>query len=215
MPMIPVEILSLSPWTVILCLILEVANDFYYALDQLYNNKEGGCFSPLLLNIPASSPLIIFGESYAGKYVPAIAKKIVEMKESGGFLTGLKGIAIGDGFTFPYEILSEVGTYSYHLGMLDYKERMKLEKILINASLHNIQDDFDALHWDFDNALDYVVQKAGDINVYDIKIDGEYEGTYPSNSLEFLFPYFRDPEILALYNLNPAIPYDGQADQVY
>jgi vitellogenic carboxypeptidase-like protein len=49
---------------------------------------------------------VIFGESYAGKYVPAIAKKIIETKEAGGFLTGLKGIAIGDGFTHPYSILS-------------------------------------------------------------------------------------------------------------
>jgi len=40
-----------------------------------------------------------------------------------------------------------------------------------------MQSDWDAMHLDFDNALDYVVQKAGDINVYDIKIDGEYECT--------------------------------------
>jgi len=54
---------------------------------------------------------------------------------------------------------------------------MRLEKILLNASRHNMQSDWDAMHLDFDNALDYVVQKAGDINVYDIKIDGEYECT--------------------------------------
>ena len=27
-------------------------------------------------------------------------------------------------------------------------------------------------------ALDYIVQQAGDVNVYDIKIDGEYEGNF-------------------------------------
>jgi hypothetical protein len=48
------------------------------------------------------------------------------MKKSSGFLTGLKGVAIGDGFTMPYDILSEVGTYSYHLSLLDYQERMKV-----------------------------------------------------------------------------------------
>jgi hypothetical protein len=91
-------------------------------------------------------------------------------------LTGLKGLAIGDGFTFPYEIMSEIGTYSYHLGLLDFQERMKLEKVLLNASRHAILADYDALHVDFDTAIDYIVERAGDVNVYDIKIDGDYEG---------------------------------------
>ena len=85
--------------------ILEVANDFYYALDQLYNNKNG-CFSKDWLDISPSSSFFIFGESYGGKYAPAIGKKIVEERRRKGFLTGLRGIAIGDGFTSPYEILS-------------------------------------------------------------------------------------------------------------
>ena len=102
----------------------EVANDFYRALYELYNGK--GCFSQVNFSIPPSSPLVIFGESYGGKYAPAIARKIVKAKEEGGFLTGLKGVAIGDGFTFPYEIMSEVGTYAYHLGLLDFQERMRL-----------------------------------------------------------------------------------------
>jgi hypothetical protein len=94
-------------------------------------------------------------------------------------VTGLKGIAIGDGFTFPYEILSEVGTFAFHLGLVDFQERMRLEKVLLNASRHNMQNDMDAMHLDFDTALDYIVEKAGNVNVYDIKIDGEYEGTPP------------------------------------
>jgi hypothetical protein len=63
-------------WIVHFFTILEVAADFYYALDQLYNNANG-CFNSKNLNILGGSPLFIFGESYAGKYVPAISKKIV------------------------------------------------------------------------------------------------------------------------------------------
>lgn len=152
-----------------------MAADFYRALYELYNGK--GCFSTVNFAIPASNPLVIFGESYGGKYAPAIARAIVKKKEEGGFLTGLRGVAIGDGFTSPYEILSEVGTYAYHLGLLDFQERMRLEKILINASRHAMGGDHDALHLDFDTALDYIVNQAGNINVYDIKKDGDYECT--------------------------------------
>lgn len=79
------------------------------------------------------------------------------MKKSNGFLTGLKGVGIGDGFTMPYDILSEVGTYSYHLSLLDYQERMKVETMLLRAAKNNAKLNFDALHDDFDNALDYIV----------------------------------------------------------
>lgn len=71
-----------------------------------------------------------------------------------------------------------------------------------------MQEDYDALHLDFDTALDYIVERAGNINVYDIKIDNDYE--------ELLQPYFRNPAILKdIYQLNPEIVYDSQSDQVY
>lgn len=86
-------------------------------------------------------------------------------------------MAIGDGFTEPYDILAEVGTYSFHLGLIDFQERARLEKILLNASRHHNARDYYNLHEDFDRALDYVVEKAGNINVYDIRKDGDYECT--------------------------------------
>lgn len=130
-------------------------------------------------------------------------------------MTGLKGVAIGDGFTEPYDILAEVGTYSFHLGLLDFQERAKVEKILLNASRHHNARDFDKLHDDFDRALDYIVEKAGDVNIYDIRIDGDYEGTSTS-IIELLQPYFRDEKIGAgIYGFNPEVVFDSQAEAVF
>jgi hypothetical protein len=48
--------------------------------------------------------------------------------------------------------------------------------MLLNASRNYFDFKFDDLHNDFDNALDYIVEQSG-VNVYDIRIDGDYEGS--------------------------------------
>lgn len=49
---------------------------------------------------------------------------------------------------------------------------MKVETILLRAAKNNARQNYSSLHDDFDNALDYIVEQAGNVNVYDIKIDG-------------------------------------------
>lgn len=96
----------------------DVADDFYYALTELYTNQNG-CFKKI--GFSYDHPLFLFGESYAGKYAPAIANRIVQKKKSGGFLTGLRGVGIGDGFTHPFDILSQVGEFAFNMGLIDYQ----------------------------------------------------------------------------------------------
>ena len=144
----------------------DVAQDFWLALNELYLTNNG-CFKKL--NISPSQDLFIFGESYAGKYAPAIAERIKrEQQDHNGFLTGLKGVGVGDGFTMPYIILSQVGEYAYNLGLIDYQERSRVEQMIINATFQERIQAWNDTHDSFDNILDYIVEKAGGINVYDI-----------------------------------------------
>ena len=78
-------------------------------------------------------------------------------QDQNGFLKGLKGIGIGDGFTMPYTILSEVGEYAYNLGLIDYQERAKVEQMIINATYQDRMRAWVDLHDSFDNILDYIV----------------------------------------------------------
>ena len=100
-----------------------MASDFYHALKELYQSPNG-CFQHL--NIKGSNTLFVFGESYGGKFAPCIGDKILSEAANGGFLTGLKGVAIGDGFTNPFSTLSMMGEYAYNFGLLDYQERSKM-----------------------------------------------------------------------------------------
>ena len=184
----------------------EVANDFYSALKELYQNSNG-CFNKL--GIKPSQNLVIFGESYGGKYAPAIGLKIKsEEQDNKGFLTGLKGVAIGDGFTHPYNILTEVGEYAYNLGLLDYQERSKVEQIIINATYQDRIRDWRNMHDSFDDALEYIVAKAGGVNVYDIT---KYHD-YPD---QLINQYLGQPNIQTLYSLNKDIEFASQAGNVY
>lgn len=150
----------------------DVANDFYYALKELFFNQNG-CFNKL--GFGGDHPLIIFGESYAGKYAPAIGQKIKhEQIQNQGKITGLKGVAIGDGFTHPYFILTQVGEYAYNLGLIDYQERQMIEHLILNATYQERRRDWDGLHNTFDATLDLIVSLSGGVNVYDITQYKEY-----------------------------------------
>ncbi len=46
-----------------------VADDFYVALRELFQNSNACLFQ---LNFKVNHEIVIFGESYAGKYAPAI-----------------------------------------------------------------------------------------------------------------------------------------------
>lgn len=140
----------------------------------MYNNDKG-CFKDLGIN--GDSDLFVFGESYAGKYVPAISKKILEEKENGGWLKGLRGAAIGDGFTHPYFILAEMGSFAYNIGLIDFQERVKIEQLIINSTFQERGKDWDELHNSFEKILDHIVEWSGGVNVYDFT---KYEN-YPSN----------------------------------
>jgi len=87
----------------------------------------------------------------------------------------LKGVVLANAFTAPYDILSEMGNFAFHLSLLDYQERMKVETILLRAAKNNGKQDYLALHNDFHSALDYIVEQAGNVNYFDIRVDGEYE----------------------------------------
>lgn len=73
----------------------EVARDIYEFLQQFSNIFT----TP---SISGNNSLYITGESYAGHYIPAIARRIMEENRKGDRpILQLKGVAIGNGYTNP------------------------------------------------------------------------------------------------------------------
>ncbi|XP_062111097.1 serine carboxypeptidase-like 50 [Humulus lupulus] len=82
-----------------------------------------------------SRPLYITGESYAGKYVPAIGSYI--LKKNAEFPSpnriNLAGVAIGNGMTDPAAQVGVLADMAYFTGFVNEKQKMKLAKLQSEA----------------------------------------------------------------------------------
>lgn len=97
----------------------EVALHLYEALTQFYQ------IFPELRN----NALYITGESYAGKYIPAISNMIHHRNlESNSTQMPLKGMFIGSGWFDPVNMLG-YAEHLHRLGLIDFKQKREMEVI--------------------------------------------------------------------------------------
>lgn len=75
-------------------------------------------------------PVYITGESYAGKYVPAIGYYVLKQNNElvDSERVNLRGVAIGDGFSDPETQLATHGVTAYYSGLINDKQRDELEQ---------------------------------------------------------------------------------------
>lgn len=114
----------------------EVARDLYEALQQFFT-----LFSEL-----QTHDFYLTGESYAGKYVPAIGYKIFTENPTAQLKINLKGLAIGDGL-IDAETQYNYGDYFYNVGLIDEAQKALFVE-QENLMIENIQagDYMDALY---------------------------------------------------------------------
>lgn len=119
----------------------------------------------------ADNPIILAGESYAGTYLPLLAKMIVDgnTKSEGGRIE-LKGTVLCDGWVDPYAQMAEDTHYAYTHGMISAREKRVLDEKYrhnlpgVNEAIHRIS----GLHManiaeladpDFQPVIDYLNRK--------------------------------------------------------
>ncbi|XP_057806085.1 serine carboxypeptidase-like 50 [Salvia miltiorrhiza] len=85
-----------------------------------------------------SRPVYITGESYAGKYVPAIGYYILKKNPSLKFESrvNLAGVAIGNSLTDPELQVATHAVNAYNLGLINDKQKALLEEIQLEAVGH-------------------------------------------------------------------------------
>ncbi|XP_065255699.1 probable serine carboxypeptidase CPVL [Emys orbicularis] len=91
----------------------DVGRDLYSALIQFFQ----------LFPDYQKNDFYVTGESYAGKYVPAIGYYIHTHSSKAKVKINFKGVAIGDGFCDPEMMLGGYAQFLYQIGLVDEKQR--------------------------------------------------------------------------------------------
>ena len=106
--------------------------------DAYATNQEevAEAFSAFLANFYSFYPdtrnrqLFLTGESYAGKYLPAIAARFVTHG------IPVAGVAIGNGLTVPREMTLTVPASYYAVGILDQSQRDRAYRLALDIAAH-------------------------------------------------------------------------------
>lgn len=131
----------------------EVADQLYLFLEQFFQ------LFPML----QSSPFFIAGESFAGKYIPAIAHKIVTTSPQPVQMR-LQGLAMGNAMTDPRNMLN-YSEFAYQLGFIDDREKQQMQ-VLEEAARNADPRDFFRLS---QQVIGFFQQKTQtDVSVYNV-----------------------------------------------
>ncbi|CAD8210813.1 unnamed protein product [Paramecium pentaurelia] len=151
----------------------QIGQQFLYALNQFLFGAKG-CVEQQQVRGLTQSPWFVFGESYAGKYVPTIAKAILDYNLNAQKKIPLKGVGIGDPFTDPYAVIAEYAAYSFNLGLIDIQERMQVDSILAYGMTELNKGNTLAARDAFEESLDIIITQSGGMNVYNVLQYGNY-----------------------------------------
>jgi len=139
----------------------DVTNNLYELLQQWYQ----------LFPQYQGNPFFAFGESYAGKFVPAITRRIHEENNSGNDVIQINigGMGMGDGWMSPYHN-ARYANFLYQTGMID--EIIRDECLVMEAETQALIDAgqmYEAwMSWN--NEFGYFLNKMGCPYYYNIAI---------------------------------------------
>ncbi len=104
----------------------------------------------------------LVGESYAGHYIPAIARAI---SHDSSFPVTLKGVAIGNGLVDPLNQATSYSDFAYAMKLIN-RETFDTARSFEEKCIQQItQRDWEAASETCSRSMSIILKAAGDINV--------------------------------------------------
>lgn len=146
----------------------EATEQLYFGLQQFFNQWPEF----------RTRDFYVFGESYAGVYVPMIATRILDGNSSGDPEIRLKGIGVGDGWVDPYVQQETYADYAYSHGLVALADKREADS-LYAACAKAIDESQPITSREADricNKIELHIQDVtGGVNVYDVRMIGDYD----------------------------------------
>jgi carboxypeptidase C (cathepsin A) len=145
------------------------------ATDQLYHGLQ-----QLLAQFPQYRELefFVFGESFAGSYIPMLATRILKGNAASEPPIKLSGIGVGDGWVDPYVQQATYGDYAYAHGLIGLHEKSEVDR-LYAACAKCIVESAPVASRKADRVCNlieaYIAKVSGGANVYDVRETGTYD----------------------------------------
>uniref|UniRef100_A0A182XYY3 Carboxypeptidase n=1 Tax=Anopheles stephensi TaxID=30069 RepID=A0A182XYY3_ANOST len=140
-------------------------------------------------------PFFVTGESYAGKYVPAVAHTIHRNNADAKVKLNLKGIAIGNGLCDPFHQLV-YGDYLYQLGLIDGNTRDQFHQYEAKGRDCISKKDFQCAFDVFDELINGDQYPSGSLfkNASGFTTYFNYLETVPDPADEYMGKFLQHPE---------------------
>ncbi|KAK7362563.1 hypothetical protein VNO77_04679 [Canavalia gladiata] len=154
-------------------------------------------------------PIYIAGESYAGKFVPAIGyyilKKNAQLEVSER--VNLAGVAIGDGSTDPVTQVTAYALHAYFVGLINERQKNEVEKAQLEAvrliKMRNWSVATDAR----DTVLELLQNMTGLATLYDYTKKAPYRD-------DFVEKFLNIAEVKKALGVNESLVYELCSDVV-
>eukprot|EP00924_Labyrinthula_sp_SR-Ha-C_P003605 snap_masked-scaffold_3-processed-gene-0.24-mRNA-1 protein AED:0.10 eAED:0.11 QI:0/-1/0/1/-1/1/1/0/463 len=179
------------------------AGDLYKGLSEFFKRR------PDLVD----NPFFIFGNSYAGKYTPSIAHRIImENEKVGAKRMNLQGIGLGNSWTDPLQIAKSWGPRMYEIGLISEDDLHSIEAKVDDLIPLIEADNVDSLRKA--NEVGEGIEKflgeiVGGMNRYD------YRGiTEKPKGFINIDPYFKRKDVRKSFHVNKNYVYNENAEKV-
>jgi carboxypeptidase C (cathepsin A) len=159
----------------------------------------------------ADAELYVFGESFAGRYIPMLAHAILAEGRADRRSIKLAGIGIGDGWVAPLIQEATYRDYAYAHGLIDLAQRDEVDRLYVACELAvTASEPVSSAESDkiCNKIEEYIVKVSGGANVYDIRQTGEY--AFPN-----IARYLDQADVRAALHVSPDVgPWHDTSDIV-